>query len=338
MTDKVLIRYRISNGSSFAVLGNGWRYDGSSVIDATSDLELDLKLAQARYDDRWVTMEGNHVLIGGNGLIKAGVGGRLKGRKFGMRFKDYEHGKVAKNGKRLVRPYNLTGKKNGEKVASKVGKANKKIVGGVRCEIIREKHVFSDGTGMSSRKPEAAVIYRTPEGAKFIFQEKGNKNNQTMTPEMAISLYQKVPRKIRELGATVFAFVDYENPQDEYWRKVYKNFSRSYATGNENEVTFYKQTREHNKKYVTYTYCHELGHGIDRRNGYKGGWFSDSTEWTNAMSEDYRYNKKKSPTEYGTNSNAEDFAESMAEYAAHPRKFKKNFPNRVKLIEKILKG
>ena len=115
MTEKTLIRYRRRNGSSFAILGNGWRYDGSSVIDATSDLELELKLAQARYDDRWVTMEGNHVLIGGNGLIKAGVGGRLKGRKFGMRFKDYEHGKVSKNGKRLVRPYKaLKGQKTGE--------------------------------------------------------------------------------------------------------------------------------------------------------------------------------------------------------------------------------
>lgn len=58
MTDKILIRYRRSNGTSFAVLGNGWRYDGSSIIDATSDVELDLKIAQARYDDRWVTMEG----------------------------------------------------------------------------------------------------------------------------------------------------------------------------------------------------------------------------------------------------------------------------------------
>ena len=115
MTDKVLIRYRKSNGSSFAILGNGWRYDGSSVIDATSDLELDLKLAQARYDDRWVTMEGNHVLIGGNGRIKAGAGGRLNGRKFGMKFKDYESGHVNKKGKRMIRQYSIVGKKNGEK-------------------------------------------------------------------------------------------------------------------------------------------------------------------------------------------------------------------------------
>lgn len=95
MDDKVIIRKQNNDGSWFAILANGWRYDGSMIIDATSSVELDLKIAQARYDDRWVTMEGNHVLIGGNGLVKAGVGGRLTGRKFGMRFKDYENGKTA---------------------------------------------------------------------------------------------------------------------------------------------------------------------------------------------------------------------------------------------------
>lgn len=111
---KVLIRKKVTDGSWFAVLAKGWRYDGSAVIDATSGLELDFKIAQARYDDHWVTMQGNHVLIGGNGRIKAGVGGRLKGRIFGTRFKDYERGR-AKNGKRLVRPYNIVGKQSGTK-------------------------------------------------------------------------------------------------------------------------------------------------------------------------------------------------------------------------------
>ena len=96
MDDKVIIRKQNNDGSWFAILANGWRYDGSMIIDATSSVELDLKIAQARYDDRWVTLQGNHVLIGGNGRIKAGAGGRLKGRMFGMRFSDYDHGHVNK--------------------------------------------------------------------------------------------------------------------------------------------------------------------------------------------------------------------------------------------------
>ena len=123
---KVLIRKKITDGSWFAVLAKGWRYDGSAVIDATSGLELDFKIAQARYDDHWVTMQGNHVLIGGNGRIKAGVGGRLKGRIFGTRFKDYERGR-AKNGKRLVRPYNIVGKQSGTKKVEGKAKNPQKV-------------------------------------------------------------------------------------------------------------------------------------------------------------------------------------------------------------------
>lgn len=112
---KYCIKHKLSNGTYLAILNNGWRYDGSFIVEADSELELNAKLNEARYDDRWVTMEGNHVLIGGNGRIKAGAGGRLKGRKFGMRFSDYDHGRAAKNGKRLIRQYTITGKKAGEK-------------------------------------------------------------------------------------------------------------------------------------------------------------------------------------------------------------------------------
>ena len=114
---KYCIKHKSSNGTYLAILNSGWRYDGSMIIEANSSLELEAKLNEARYDDRWVTMEGNHVLIGGNGLIKAGAGGRLTGRKFGMRFRDYEHGHISKKGKRMIRQYNITGKKNGEKRA-----------------------------------------------------------------------------------------------------------------------------------------------------------------------------------------------------------------------------
>lgn len=129
---KYCIKHKSSNGTYLAILNSGWRYDGSMIIEANSSLELEAKLNEARYDDRWVTMEGNHVLIGGNGLIKAGVGGRLTGRKFGMRFRDYEHGHISKKGKRMVRQYNITGKKNGEKRVvggtSKSGVSKKGIV------------------------------------------------------------------------------------------------------------------------------------------------------------------------------------------------------------------
>lgn len=40
------------------------------------------------HNDGWVTMSGSHVLIGPDGRIKAGAGGRLTGKKFGSKFRD----------------------------------------------------------------------------------------------------------------------------------------------------------------------------------------------------------------------------------------------------------
>lgn len=123
MEQKYCIKHKLSSGTYLAILSDGWRYDGSMIIEADNETELEEKINEARYDDRWVTMNGNHVLIGGNGYIKAGAGGRLTGRKFGMRFRDYEHGRVSKNGKRMIRQYSVVAKKNGEKRV-KGGKKN----------------------------------------------------------------------------------------------------------------------------------------------------------------------------------------------------------------------
>lgn len=124
--EKYCIKHILSNGKYLAVLNNGWRYDGSMVVEADNALELEYKLAQARYDDRWVTMQGNHVLIGANERIKAGAGGRLNGRMFGMRFKDYDSGKHLKNGKRAIRVYKSFNGKT--KLVKRQGKQQAKSV------------------------------------------------------------------------------------------------------------------------------------------------------------------------------------------------------------------
>lgn len=170
-TEKVLIRRCNHDGTWFAILGNGWRYDGSMIIDATSSMELDLKIAQARYDDRWVTLEGNHVLIGGNGLIKAGVGGRLTGRKFGMRFKDYENGKTAKNGKKLIRPYKVFKGKGGH--TEPAGKKTSK-----------KGNVEKDRTQMHSQAVADALKAHSDFSNK-LKDELGSIMMNNMTPEQA---------------------------------------------------------------------------------------------------------------------------------------------------------
>lgn len=197
---------------------------------------------------------------------------------------------------------------------------------------------FYNGSG-NTRDYLDADVYETPDGKRFVFQKGMSKQDQGMTPEKAIELYQKVPKEIRARGQDTVAFVGYENKDDPYWRQKYKDFTYSYATGGNDEITFYK-CGTHDEDYFVTTYCHEIGHKMDMDIGSQNGTskICESKEWKDAMAADEKKSGKKSPTEYGENSNGEDFAESIAGYARNILDFGYDFPNRTKLIEKYLNG
>lgn len=183
-----------------------------------------------------------------------------------------------------------------------------------------------------------ARVFTTPDGKEFVFKSGMDRSQQMMTPEKAIELWQQVPESIRKKSPKRVEFVDYYNPQDSYWKKKYKNFGHSYATGGGNEITFYRHDYDHDDAYVVRTYCHESGHYIDNQMSVNGVRFANTSKWTEAMGKDKVLSGLNSPTTYGANANAEDFAESIAEYVKDPDKFTKTFPNRAKLItEEILK-
>lgn len=210
------------------------------------------------------------------------------------------------------------------------------LVGGVKCKITRIPHAFSDGSGHTRNNPQPAVVYTVPDGTQFIFPESYDILKQTMTPEFAISAWQRVPLAVREKAQKTVEFVEYLNPQDEFWRRHYKNFSQSYATGGET-ITFYRWEEPHDRDYVTRTYCHEAGHYIDRKiASTTAGSYSSENAWTLAAKEDKLVSRMKSITKYGENSAAEDFAESLAEFVMQQMEFVRIMPNRAKLIKDIL--
>ena len=194
-------------------------------------------------------------------------------------------------------------------------------IGGIDCAVTKEDYGLPDGCGGVKRTAKA-TIYETPDGTKFVFPEKMNSAKQMMTPEKAIELWQNVPETIRQQGPKTIEFVDYYNPQDSYWKKKYKNFTHSYATGGD-KITFYRHDYPHNDDYVVRTYCHESGHYIDRQIASTEKHFSSEVLWTESMKKDIIESGKKSPTPYGENAPAEDFAESIAEYVADTEAFKK---------------
>lgn len=231
--------------------------------------------------------------------------------------------------------------KTGNYVTMKLPKPSEKarleVLGGAECWIEDASgYGFPDGAG-GIKKTAAATIYTTPDNTRFVYPKNYNKTNQTLSPELAIEAWTKVPENVRTKIQKTVHVVDYYNPQDAYWRKKYKNFSHSYATGGE-EVTIYRNTR-HNLEYLVQTYCHEGGHYIDanlpgasRKDRYSG-----QKEWQNAMKQDLKTSKKKSWRKYGENSAIEDFADSVAYYTLNHEEFTKTFPERSKLLEKILK-
>lgn len=204
------------------------------------------------------------------------------------------------------------------------------------CTTETRKYDFSDGTKNGTRKSANATVYKTPDGTEFVFPVSYNKAHQTMTPEKAVELWRKVPEKLRDMGQKQIIFQDVHNPQDKYWRKRYKKFRGSYATGGD-DINFWRYDYPHNDDYVVRTYCHEIGHKVDTDNSVNGTRFSEYTWWTDAMAEDKRVSGQKSVTAYGENANSEDFAESMAEFVKNPDAFRKTFPNRAKIIDIFLK-
>lgn len=185
-------------------------------------------------------------------------------------------------------------------------------LGHYSAEMTIEQHKFSKGA-RNDYNLDDAVVYELEDGVKFVFPKDYDRNFQSMTPDKAVDLWYKVPEVVRKQAQKTIEFVDYYNPQDYYWQKIYKDFSHSYATGGET-ITFYRYEQPHDDLYVIRTYCHEAGHFIDTNRGVNGLDYSQGSDWTKAMKSDILHSNRISPTTYGENSNAEDFAESIVEF------------------------
>ena len=208
-------------------------------------------------------------------------------------------------------------------------------LGHYSAEMTIEQHKFSKGARNDYNLYDA-VVYELEDGVKFVFPKDYDRKFQSMTPDKAVDLWYKVPEVVRKQAQKTIEFVDYYNPQDYYWQKIYKDFSHSYATGGET-ITFYRYEQPHDDLYVIRTYCHEAGHFIDTNRGVNGLDYSQGSDWTKAMKSDILHSNRISPTTYGENSNAEDFAESIVEFLWDPIYFEENFPNRAVLLKTILR-
>ncbi|MBO5917391.1 MAG: hypothetical protein J6Q14_01330 [Oscillospiraceae bacterium] len=179
-----------------------------------------------------------------------------------------------------------------------------------------------------------ADIYAMPDGVEFRFKQGMDAAHQSMTPDMLIDSWYKVPQRLRDLGQKRINVVDTYNPSDAYWKSIYKTFTQSYATGGD-EITFYRWDYAHNPDYLVRSLSHEIAHKVDTSLG-GATRYSEQTDWQKAMADDKAFSGMASITTYGENSPSEDFAESIAEYIKDQNFFLQFMPNRGKLISAIL--
>lgn len=94
--------------------------------------------------------------------------------------------------------------------------------------------------------------YFTSDGTEFMFPKVHNTKFLSMTPKLALSIWEKLPDEIKQHAPNVVRFVDYSNERN------------SYATAGVEGISFYKHMGQHDPQYLFKTYCHEVGHVAER--------------------------------------------------------------------------
>ena len=189
------------------------------------------------------------------------------------------------------------------------------------------------GTTSTSSVTGRFKAYALPSGRRFFFKADMDQSRQDMTPERLLSIYEKVPEHIKDRMQKEIYVVDYANPQDEYWKMRYRNFAGSYATGGI-EITLWAYTG-HDDSYLERTLCHETEHLVDIEEASAGEALSSGGVWEDAVMNDYGHSKKTHPTKYAANSSSEDFAESVALYTVDSEKFRRDYPYRASVLDKV---
>jgi hypothetical protein len=186
-------------------------------------------------------------------------------------------------------------------------------------------------------------IYKTSGGTQIVVPKNLNKKYQTIQLDDLVTKLEKLPVELKALTKRI-ELLDYYNPADAYWRKKYKNFTRSFATGGRGTIAFYRCQSVSQKEISDHLYgtlAHENGHNLDHLQKRKGKSLLDISEqkdWKVAMATDLKHSGKESPLEYGKNALTEDFAVSCQVLVTlTPEVFKKEFPGRYAVLKRLLR-
>lgn len=180
--DKIQVMYQTKDGRYVAILKDDYRLDGSIVIEG----DLNSVIADVLRADRWVTINGSHVLIGKNGKIMAGMGGKFKGFPFGARFSD--KGQTTKSGKKIARLYKAQkAEYNGQKVVKPISAKRAKI-----RELIKKYKISASGNYNELSKDKWKLLMYKPGDKDLAFIRK---NRNQIFEELEAAVSNKAKRK-----------------------------------------------------------------------------------------------------------------------------------------------
>ena len=211
------------------------------------------------------------------------------------------------------------------------------ILGGKSCSVdSKTQHTFSLGEKGNETELLDSVVYTTPDGHNFVFPKEYDHNLQQITPEDAVAAWFEVPDFIRKKAQKTIEFVDYFNPKDAKWQKLYNTNRHVFSAGGKKITFFRNDVKGYTKDDLIHSYCHESAHYLDRNMRIEGKeFYSRGSEWTKAKENDKLFSGYDSPSDYGINENIEDFAESVYYFAIDRQWFVSLFPNRAAIIKKL---
>ena len=147
-----------------------------------------------------------------------------------------------------------------------------------------------------------------------------------------------LPNELKKYLPKVIDIYDIDSPDDYFWKiKNEKSEFRSTASAGGDSIIFYPVGYNRTSSEIAYTLLHEIGHIVDERSSINGTRIANTKKWQDAVYSDYNLTGKQAVTPYGETASVEDFADSIRLYFAYNADFKRNFPNRAKIIEDIFR-
>ncbi len=136
-----------------------------------------------------------------------------------------------------------------------------------------------------------------------------------------------IPNKLWKSNQNII-FSTQDNVQDAYWKTAYNNPGHvSNATGGDGSIVVYG-----GRGMDRGVLAHESGHNLGAKSWSGSPAPSPGTAYAKAQL------KEPPVTAYGANSPAEDFAEACRLYATDRDAFRRNFPEKFKVIDFMVEG